>query len=191
MRSKMIRVGIIGADTKASWAGAAHIPAFAAQPQFVLAAVATRHEQSAREAAAAFGAERWYADPLELIHDRTTSAPSSRPRRGPPWVCRSWPACPQGRRLQPGCPRLGRLTGNHPTGVQVGDLTLSSSVDFAVPDRPIASGTGPTAAEIWTGASITVGEVYASLARDIANGAHRTPGFGHAAHNSRLMARVG
>jgi predicted dehydrogenase len=69
MRSKVIRVGIIGADTRASWAGAAHIPALAAQPQFVLAAVATRREESARKAAEVFGAERWYADPLELIHD--------------------------------------------------------------------------------------------------------------------------
>ncbi|WP_208823096.1 Gfo/Idh/MocA family oxidoreductase [Pseudonocardia alni] len=29
----------------------------------------TRHEESARSAAEAFGAQRWYADPLELVHD--------------------------------------------------------------------------------------------------------------------------
>jgi predicted dehydrogenase len=69
MSSTVIRVGIIGADTKASWAGASHIPALAAQPQYTLAAVATRHEDSARRAAGAFGAERWFADPLELIRD--------------------------------------------------------------------------------------------------------------------------
>jgi predicted dehydrogenase len=69
MASSVIRVGIIGADTKASWAGASHIPALAAQQQFVLAAVATRREKSAREAAELFGAERWYADPYELIND--------------------------------------------------------------------------------------------------------------------------
>ncbi|WP_435246886.1 Gfo/Idh/MocA family protein [Streptomyces sp. NRRL F-5630] len=83
-----------------------------------------------------------------------------------------------------------KLTGDHPAGVQVGDLTLSSSVDFTAPDRPVATGTGPTAADIWTGASINVGEVYASLARDLTNGTHHTPGFQHAAHNSRLIARV-
>ncbi|WP_443217982.1 Gfo/Idh/MocA family protein [Pseudonocardia sp. TMWB2A] len=82
------------------------------------------------------------------------------------------------------------LTGDHPAGVQVGDLTLTSAVDFAAPDRPVASGVGPTAAEIWTGASINVGEVYAALARDIALGTHDTPGFEHAVHNSRLVARV-
>ncbi|MFD7513117.1 hypothetical protein ACFV5N_27790 [Streptomyces sp. NPDC059853] len=49
---------------------------------------------------------------------------------------------------------------------------------------------GLTAADIWTGASINVGEVYAGLARDITNGTHRTPGLQHAAHNSRLIARV-
>lgn len=65
----MICVGIIGADTKASWAGASHIPALAAQPQFSLEAVATRHEESARRAAETFGAKRWFADPYELIGD--------------------------------------------------------------------------------------------------------------------------
>ena len=83
-----------------------------------------------------------------------------------------------------------KLTGNHPAGVQVGDLALSSNVDFTAPDSPAATGTGPTTAEIWNGASINVGEVYASLARDIVNGTYHTPGFGHAVHNSRLIARV-
>ncbi|GAB3855006.1 Gfo/Idh/MocA family oxidoreductase [Micromonospora andamanensis] len=353
MQSNVIRVGIIGADTKASWAGAAHIPALAAQPQFVLAAVATRHEQSAREAAETFGAKRWYADPLELIHDpsidlvtvavkvpahrelvlpalaankavysesplgatvaqteemadaagsRHTAIglqgrlnPSVRrateliaagrlgrllPARvtattfgnGPESVSAYeyfdtaaagadfltiaaghvldvveavlgditeidartellWPevklvdtgtvsvrevpdhldaivktssGAPVGVQILAGVPATDahfslevrgsdgwlKLTGNHPAGVQVGDLKLSSSVDFAAPDRPVATGVGPTAAEIWAGASINVGEVYASLARDIASGTHHTPGFGHAAHNSRLIERV-
>ncbi|MEW2143300.1 Gfo/Idh/MocA family oxidoreductase [Micromonospora vinacea] len=353
MQSKMIRVGIIGADTKASWAGAAHVPALAAQPQFVLAAVATRHEQSAREAAGVFGAERWYGDPLELIHDPSidlvtvaVKVPAHRDLVLPalaankavysesplgatvaqaeemaeaagslhtaiglqgrlnPSVRRAaeiintgrlgrllsarvaattfgngpesmsayeyfdkaatgagfltiaaghvldvveavlgdvtevdartellWPevklmdtgatsvrevpdhldailktssGASVGVQILAGVPPTDaafslevrgsdgwlRLTGNHPAGVQVGDLTLSSSVDFAAPDRPVATGAGPTAAEIWTGASINVGEVYASLARDIANGTHHTPGFGHAVHNSRLVARV-
>lgn len=69
MSTKQLRVGIIGADTQASWAGASHIPAIQANPSLVLAAVATRREESAKAAAEAFGAERWYADPYELIRD--------------------------------------------------------------------------------------------------------------------------
>ena len=34
-----------------------------------LAAVATRNERSAREAAESFGADRWFSDPLAMIHD--------------------------------------------------------------------------------------------------------------------------
>ncbi|GAB2869891.1 Gfo/Idh/MocA family protein [Streptomyces mayteni] len=353
MESNVVRVGIIGADTKASWAGASHVPALAAQPTFRLAAVATRHEESARGAAEAFGAERWFADPFELISDPSVDlvtvavkVPAHRELvlaalaakkavyaesplgttvaqaeemadaagslhtaiglqgRHNPSVRRAaeiiaqgrlgrllsarvaattfgngpesvsayeyfdkaaagagflaiaaghvldvveavlgditeidartellWPrvklvdtgaisvrevpdhldaivrtasGAPVGVQILAGVPapdaHFGlevrgsdgwlRLTGDHPAGVQVGDLALSSSVDFTPPDSPVATGTGPTAAEIWTGASINVGEVYASLARDIANGTHHTPGFAHAAHNSRLIARV-
>ncbi|MER7273918.1 Gfo/Idh/MocA family oxidoreductase [Dactylosporangium sp. NPDC000244] len=353
MTSNPIRVGIIGADTQASWAGASHIPALAAQPQFTLAAVATRHEDSARRAAETFGAERWFADPLALIHDPSidlvtvaVKVPAHRElvlaalaankavysesplgatlaqteemaaaagalhtaiglqgrlnpsvRRAAEIIAQGrlgrllsarvaattfgngpestsayeyfdkaaagagflpiaaghvldvveavlgditeidartellWPrvklvdtgatsvrevpdhldaivktasGAPAGVQILAGVPVPDahfclevrgsegwlKLTGNHPAGVQVGDLTLSSNVDFAAPDRPVATGTGPTAAEIWTGASINVGEVYASLARDITNGTHHTPGFQHAAHNSRLIARV-
>ncbi|GAB6899371.1 Gfo/Idh/MocA family protein [Kineosporia succinea] len=67
--NQVIRVGIIGADTRASWAQLSHVPAVQALDGFELAAVATRHEDSARAAAEAFGAGRWYADPLALIHD--------------------------------------------------------------------------------------------------------------------------
>ncbi|MCL6289129.1 hypothetical protein PV749_01960 [Streptomyces sp. ID03-2B] len=65
-----------------------------------------------------------------------------------------------------------------------------TALEVGTPDSPVATGSGPTSAKIWTGASINVGEVYASLARDIANGTHHTPGFRHAAHNSRLIDRV-
>ncbi|MEV1044631.1 Gfo/Idh/MocA family oxidoreductase [Streptomyces sp. NPDC049916] len=353
MNSDVIRVGIIGADTRASWAGASHVPALAAQPAFRLAAVATRHEESARNAAEAFGAERWFADPYELIRDPAidlvtvaVKVPAHRDLvlaalaagkavyaesplgatvaeteemadaagslhtaiglqgRHNPAVRRAarliaeggigrplsarvsattfgngpesssayayfdraasgagllpiaaghvldvveavlgeltgidartellWPrvtlvdtgelsvrevpdhldviagtasGAPVGVQVLAGVPapeahfRLDvrgsegwlRLTGNHPAGVQVGDLTLTSSAPFTAPDRPVATGTGPTAADIWTGASINVGEVYAGLARDIAHGTHHTPGFAHAVHNSRLIARV-
>nr|WP_223302623.1 hypothetical protein [Halotalea alkalilenta] len=84
-----------------------------------------------------------------------------------------------------------KVTGSHLTGAQVGDLTLSASVEFAAPDAPVATGVGPTAAAgFWTGAAINVGEVYASLARDLIAGSYRTPGFAHALHNSRLVAAV-
>ncbi|MFF3822587.1 Gfo/Idh/MocA family protein [Streptomyces griseus] len=353
MSSDLIRVGIIGADTQASWAGASHIPALAAQPEFHLAGVATRHEESARRAAEAFGAERWFADPYELIDDPSidlvtvaVKVPAHRElvlaalaankavyaesplgatvaqteemagaagslhtaiglqgrlnpsvRRaaeiiaqgrlgrllsarvtattfgnGPEstsayaYVDRAasgagflpiaaghvldvieavlgditeidartellWPrvkladtgafsvrevpdhldviaktssGAPVGVQIMAGVPapqaHFGlevrgsegwlRLTGDHPAGVQVGDLTLASSVGFTAPESPVATGTGPAAAAIWTGAAINVGEVYASLAGDIAHGTHHTPGFSHAVHNSRLVARV-
>nr|RZI36676.1 1,5-anhydro-D-fructose reductase [Cryobacterium sp. SO1] len=353
MTGQQIRVGIIGADTKASWASASHIPALAAQPDLILAAVATRHEESARAAAEAFGAERWFSDPLEMIADPSidvitvaVKVPAHRDlvlaalaagkavysesplgatleeaeemaaaagslhtaiglqgalnpsvRRAAEIIAGGglgqvlsarvtgttfgngpesmsayeyfdkaaagagfmqiavghvlqivetvlgditdidartellWPevtladtgettvrevpdhldaivktvsGAPVNIQILAGVPVPDavfdlqvrgaegwlRLTGNHPAGVQVGDLTLTSSVDFAAPDAPVANGTGPTAAAIWNGASINVGEVYASLARDIRNGTYETPGFDRAAHNSRLVARV-
>lgn len=81
------------------------------------------------------------------------------------------------------------LRGHHLAGVQVGDLTLSASVPFALPDRPVATGNSPTA-EFWAGAAINVGEVYASLARDLRTGTYHTPGFAHALHSSQLIAAV-
>ncbi len=69
MAETKYRVGIIGADNKASWAGASHIPALISQPSLVLSAVATRSEESAKAAAEAFGAARWFADPYAMIRD--------------------------------------------------------------------------------------------------------------------------
>jgi predicted dehydrogenase len=66
---KQIRVGIVGADSKASWAKVSHVPAINGLPGVRLAAVATRNEQSAREAAEAFGADLWFFDPFEMIRD--------------------------------------------------------------------------------------------------------------------------
>ncbi|WP_250034240.1 Gfo/Idh/MocA family protein [Paractinoplanes maris] len=69
MESRQLRVGIIGADTSASWAQVSHIPAIQALAGVTLAAVATRREQSARQAAAAFGAGKWFADPYAMMRD--------------------------------------------------------------------------------------------------------------------------
>ena len=66
---KEIRVGIVGANANASWAKLSHMPAINAIPGLKLAAVATRNEQSVREAAEAFGAERWFSDPFAMIRD--------------------------------------------------------------------------------------------------------------------------
>jgi predicted dehydrogenase len=69
MTQKQITVGIVGANAKSSWAKLSHVPAINGLPGLKLAAVATRNEQSAREAAEAFGADRWFSDPFAMIDD--------------------------------------------------------------------------------------------------------------------------
>ena len=56
MVSTPIRVGMVGANARFGWAKDSHIPALQALPDFALAAVATRNDESAREAARIFGA---------------------------------------------------------------------------------------------------------------------------------------
>src|SRR6201987_6035245 len=69
MNREEIRVGIVGASAKTSWAKVSHVPAIKDLPGLKLAAVATSNEQSAREAAEAFGADRWFSDPFAMIDD--------------------------------------------------------------------------------------------------------------------------
>jgi predicted dehydrogenase len=69
VNQKEIRVGIVGASAKASWAKVSHVPAINGLHGVKLSAVATRNEQSAREAAKAFGADRWFSDPFAMIRD--------------------------------------------------------------------------------------------------------------------------
>jgi predicted dehydrogenase len=64
-----VQVGIVGASAKSGWARMSHIPAINGLPDLKLAAVAAGSEQSAREAAEAFGAERWFSDPFAMIRD--------------------------------------------------------------------------------------------------------------------------
>jgi predicted dehydrogenase len=66
---KDIRVGIVGANVKAGWAKVSHVPAINGLPGLKLTAVATRNEQIARETAQAFGADRWFSDPFDMIDD--------------------------------------------------------------------------------------------------------------------------
>lgn len=76
-----------------------------------------------------------------------------------------------------------KLTGGHPYGVQAGDLTLTASVPFDEPDSPAVKGG-------LLDAALNVGEIYMSLARDIAAGTHHTPDFAHALNNTRLIDAV-
>ncbi len=69
MTQKLIQVGIVGANVQKSWAKVSHVPAISGLPGLKLTAVATRSEQSAREAAKAFAADRWFSDPLAMIQD--------------------------------------------------------------------------------------------------------------------------
>jgi len=69
VNQKEIRVGIVGANAKSSWAKLSHVPAINGLRGVKLSAVATRNEQSAREAAKAFGAERWFSDPSAMIRE--------------------------------------------------------------------------------------------------------------------------
>lgn len=69
MTQNEIHVGIVGANAEKSWAKVSHVPAIKGLPGLRLVAVATRNEQSAREAAQAFGAERWLSDPFVMIQD--------------------------------------------------------------------------------------------------------------------------
>src|ERR1700739_3155143 len=68
-RQKEICVGVVGANNNAGWAKMSHVPAIKSLPGLKLAAVATRNEQSAQEAAEAFGAYRWFSDPFAMIRD--------------------------------------------------------------------------------------------------------------------------
>ena len=69
MTQKAIRVGIVGANAEAGWARVSHVPAINGLPGLKLAAVATRNEQRARQAAEAFGVDRWFSDPFAMIGD--------------------------------------------------------------------------------------------------------------------------
>ncbi len=69
MSPTQLRVGIIGASARTGWAQISHVPAIQALDGITLEAVATRREESAREAAAAFGARTWHTDPLAMIQD--------------------------------------------------------------------------------------------------------------------------
>jgi predicted dehydrogenase len=64
--SDSIRVGVLGANPATSWAAAAHFPALASLDDFTVTAVATTREETARDAAAAYGAAHAFTSAAEL-----------------------------------------------------------------------------------------------------------------------------
>lgn len=64
-----LRVGIIGANARGGWAGDSHVPAVQGLAGLTLAAVATNTQQTADEAAHAFGIPKAYASGTALIGD--------------------------------------------------------------------------------------------------------------------------
>ena len=82
-----IRLGIVGANAKSSWAKISHVPAINGLPGLKLAAVATRNEESAREAAEVFGADRWFSDPFAMIGDKRIDVITIAVKVPPPRTC--------------------------------------------------------------------------------------------------------
>ena len=66
---KELRIGIVGASVNGNWAELSHVPAIDGLRCLKLAAVATRNEPSAREAAEAFGVDLRFSDPFAMIGD--------------------------------------------------------------------------------------------------------------------------
>lgn len=67
--AKNLRVGIIGVSADGGWARESHVPAIRAIDGLELAAVATRTQETADAAGAAFGVGRAYGDAGDLIAD--------------------------------------------------------------------------------------------------------------------------
>lgn len=61
--AKKVRIGLIGSAPPRSWSLKAHIPALQSLPEIELTAICTTREESAKEAAAKFGARLAFADP--------------------------------------------------------------------------------------------------------------------------------
>ena len=64
-----LRVGLIGVNAERGWARLAHVPAIETLAGLELAAVATRKQESADAAAAAFGVAKAYGDTAALLED--------------------------------------------------------------------------------------------------------------------------
>ncbi|MET0888453.1 MAG: Gfo/Idh/MocA family oxidoreductase [Mycetocola sp.] len=70
MVASPVRVGLVGANVERNgWAIRAHAPVIAALPSFTLHSVATRSASTAKAAAGALRAERWYDSAVALTED--------------------------------------------------------------------------------------------------------------------------
>ncbi len=67
--ARTIKVGIIGANARGGWAAESHVPAVKGLPGLELAAVATNSQDTADEAAKAFGVAKAYPSGSDLIRD--------------------------------------------------------------------------------------------------------------------------
>lgn len=67
MTDAQIGVGIIGVEPGRSWSAVAHIPALRSLPQYRLAALSTRRQESADAAARAFGVEHSFDNHQALV----------------------------------------------------------------------------------------------------------------------------
>lgn len=65
----VLRVGIIGANARGGWAADSHVPAVQDLDGMILAAVATNRQETADEAAQAFGVSKAYPSGTALIAD--------------------------------------------------------------------------------------------------------------------------
>lgn len=65
--AKDVRVGLVGVNARTGWARESHVPAVQAVDGLTLAAVATRDQRTADEAAAATGAPLAFGDPMQLV----------------------------------------------------------------------------------------------------------------------------
>jgi len=66
--AERIRVGLVGANAHTgSWGARSHVPALHALPDYELKAICTAHEETAREAAATFGAALAFSDYRALV----------------------------------------------------------------------------------------------------------------------------
>ena len=66
---EQLRLGVVGANPNVGWASRTHMPAFAALPEFELAAVCTTKKESAEAAAQKYEADRAYWDFREMVKD--------------------------------------------------------------------------------------------------------------------------
>ncbi len=67
MTDTQIGVGIIGVEPGRSWSAVAHIPALRSLPQYRLAALSTRRQESADAAARAYGIEHAFGNHQALV----------------------------------------------------------------------------------------------------------------------------